>query len=117
MITLANAMNLLLQTTEQLSANADTLTPQKGVALIDQWIEPLTAAENTQPIADQLNQLRSLLQAPATDENAVNTCLSELAEQTSIMGIGMGSEGEMPSLMDGLAAALRQAGQTSKVDE
>ncbi|MBD2757422.1 hypothetical protein [Spirosoma validum] len=117
MMTLADATDLLQQTTEQLSANTDTLTPQAGVTLIDQWIEPLTTAENTHPIADQLKQLKSLLQAPAIDKDAIQNCLSELADLTSTMGIGMGSEGEMPSLMDGLAAAIRQAGQTSRVDE
>lgn len=117
MLTLADTTALLQQTTEQLTGNGGALTPQAGIALIEEWLEPLAMAENTKPIADKLQQVKILLESPAVNEGAVRECMGELAELTSTMGSGMGSEGEMPSLLDGLASGLRQAGQTSKADE
>lgn len=116
MLTLADASSLVQETTEQLHTDPGALTPQAGVALIDQWLEPLMTAENTRPIAEKLQELKTLLRVSAIDDDAVKTRMGELAELTSTMGSGMGSEGEMPSLLDGLASALRQAGQTSKAD-
>lgn len=116
MLTLADSTDLLQQTTQQLSAGDDSLTPQAGIALIDQWLEPLMTAENTRPIADKLQQLKTLLQAPAINTDAVQTRMGELAELTSMLGTGVGSEGEMPSLLEGLSSALRETGQTSKAD-
>lgn len=116
MLSLSDATALVQDTTDQL-INTDThLTPQAGSALIGQWLEPLSAAENTKPIADKLSQLKTSLGAPAVDEAAVQTLMGELAELISTMGAGMGSEGEMPSLLDGLASALRHTGQTAKGD-
>ncbi len=117
MMTLFDSTALIQETTKQLIAGGNALTPQAGIALINEWLEPLTEAENTKPIAGKLQQIKTLLAAPAIDERLVQMCMGDLAELTSTMGSGMGSEGEMPSLLDGLASALRAAGQTSKADE
>ncbi len=116
MLTLADSTDLVQQTTEQLSTGGHSLTPQAGITLIDEWLEPLMTAENTRPIADKLGQLKTLLEAPAINNDAVQTRMGELAELTSTLGTGMGAEGEMPSLLEGLSSALRQAAQTSKAD-
>lgn len=116
MMTLADSADLLQQTTEQLSAGDNSLTPQAGIALIDGWLEPLATAENTRPIADKLQQLKTLLEAPAINTDAVQTRMGELAELTSLMATGVGSEGEIPSLLEGLSSALRASGQTSIAD-
>ena len=116
MLTLADSTDLVQQTTRQLSTEANSLTSQAGIALIDEWLEPLTTAENTRPIADKLGQLKTLLAAPAINNEAVRTRMGELAELTSTLGTGMGAEGEMPSLLEGLSSALRQAAGTSKAD-
>ena len=116
MMTLADSTELLQQTTEQLHADGAWLTPAAGITLIDQWLGPLAAAENTRPIADLLQHLKALLQAPQINNETVQQRMGELAQLTTTMGSGMGSEGELPSLMDGLASALRQAGQSARTD-
>lgn len=73
-------------------------------------------AQSTRPIADRLQELKTLRQASPIDQGAVQERMSELAELIATMGSGMGSEDEMPGLLDGLSSALRQAGQTSKAD-
>ena len=46
----------------------------------------------------------------------MQTQMGTLAEQLSLMRADMGGEGEMPALMEGLSASLRQTGDTSKAD-
>ena len=116
MINLADATNLLDETTQKLSAESQTLTPGEGIALIDQWIAPLENAENTRPIAEELKQLKSLLQAENVDSAAVTGQLEKIAGELSLLAPETGSEGEMPSLIEGLAAALRLAAGASDTE-
>lgn len=116
MLTLADTTLLLDQTTSQLSGESGFLTPQTGVALIDAWLPPLQQGENTRPLADQLTALKALLLAQPVDEIAVQTAPSPLAEQLALLGTEMGGEGEMPSLLEGLASVLRQAASSSRAD-
>ena len=116
MMTIADTTALLDETTGKLSSEDAVLNPEAGVGLIDQWIGPLQAGENTKPIADKLDQVKKRLQTGETDDEAMRSTLSELADMISELGSQMGSEGEMPSLMDGLASAIRQIGGTSKAD-
>ena len=111
---LADTTDLLDQTTLKLVDDSTVLTPVDGVQIIDQWITPLSASENTKPIADELLQLKSLLQSEQVDGEAVTAKLSKIADQLSLLAPETGSEGEMPSLIEGLASALRLAGGTSK---
>ena len=123
MLTLADTTDLLAQTTDLVGGKAAPLTPQAGIGLIDRWLEPLQTAEITVDlskalgeVADKLVQVKTLLQGRTPDADAVRTCLGELAELVSTLSPATGSEGEMPSLLEGLSAALRQAGETSKAD-
>ena len=116
MLSLADTTDLLDQTTTQLMQPTSTLTPQLGIALIDAWLGPLQAADNTKPLADELSALQMLLQANPLPEEAIQAALVPLAEQLSVLATGMGGEGEMPALLEGLATALRQAAQSSKAD-
>ncbi len=116
MLTLADTTDFLDQTTKILTGESGELTPQAGVAQLDQWIGPLQDAQNTQPLAAGLSELKTLLQTTPVDETAVRSQMGILAEQLSLMSADMGSEGEMPALMEGLAASLRKAGDTSKAD-
>jgi len=45
MMTLADTTSLLEQTTDLVSGQTESLTPQAGINLIDQWLEPLRAAK------------------------------------------------------------------------
>lgn len=116
MLSIADTTDLLDQTTTQLMQPSDPLTPQMGIALIDAWLGPLQASDNTKPLADELSALQMLLQAKPLPEEAVRTALIPLAEQLSVFATDMGGEGEMPALLEGLATALRQAAQSSKAD-
>ncbi len=114
MLSLADTTALIQETTEQLSGDTSKLSPQAGLALIDQWLEPLSTSENLKPIVAQLEQLKTMLSAPAINNHGVQTRMGEVAELTSTLGATTGSEGEFPSLLDGLAAALRQLSSTSR---
>lgn len=116
MLSLSDTTDLLDQTTTQLMGTSGPLTPQQGIDLIDSWLVPLQAADNTKPLADELSALQMLLQARPLPEEAVREALGPLAEQLSRLATEMGGEGEMPALLEGLATALRQAGNTSKAD-
>ena len=111
---LANTTDLLDKTTLKLVDDSHVLTPEEGVEIIDQWITPLSDSENTKPIADDLQKLKSLLLSEQVDREAVTAQLSKLADQLSLLAPETGSEGEMPSLIEGLASALRLAAGTSK---
>ena len=116
MMTIADTTALLEETTSKLSSESAPVSPETGVELIDSWIGPLQEGENTKPIADKMEQVRTLLQAGETDGEEMRNTLGELANMISELGPQMGSEGEMPSLMDGLATAIRQIGGISKTD-
>lgn len=117
MIDHADTTDLLDQTTQTLTGESGTPTPQEGIALIDQWIAPLEAGENTKPIAEELQKLKTLLKAEPVDSGAVFAILGEIAIQLTAIAPDMGSEGEMPSLLEGLASALRLTAGTSKADQ
>lgn len=116
MLSLADTTDLLDQTTSHLMETSGSLTPQLGIDLIDSWLAPLQAADNTKPLADELSALQMLLQARPLPEEAVREALGPLADQLSLLATQMGGEGEMPALLEGLATALRQAGNSSKAD-
>jgi len=114
MMTIADTTALLSETTSQLGSDLDKLSPRAGIGLVERWIEPLRAGENTAPMADKLTEIRDLLETGRTDGSAMTNALGELADMLSELSPEMGSEGEMPSLLDGLATTLRQIGGTSK---
>lgn len=117
MLSLADTTDFLDQTTKTLTGELGELTPQTGIVQLNLWIEPLQAAQNTQPLAAELSKLKTLLEVTPVDEAAVQTQMGTLAEQLSLMSAAMGGEGETPALMDGLSASLRQGGDTSKADK
>ncbi|WP_157816185.1 hypothetical protein [Spirosoma pollinicola] len=116
MLSLADTTDLLDQTTRHLMGESGPLTPQAGVALIDSWLEPLQAGENTRPLADQLTALKALLEASPLQPEAVQTAMSPVADELSLLATDMGGEGEMPALLEGLSSAMRQAANSSKAD-
>ena len=117
-MTLADTTALLEETTTRINPQAPPapLTATAGVALIDQWLEPLQTAGNLQPLVQTLSELKGQLQVATPEKDAIQTLMSSLAQQTSEFGMTVGSEGEFPALLEGLAAALRQASDTSLTD-
>lgn len=107
MLALADTTHLLDQTMSQLQGKSGSLTPQTGVALIGAWFSALQQGENTPPLAQQLTALKAMLLAQPVDERAIQTAISPLAEQLALLATEMGGEGEMPSLLEGVARALR----------
>ena len=116
MINLAETTSLLDETTQKLTSEPEHLTAREGIALIDQWITPLASSENFKPINEQLLKLKEMLISDSVDQDQVKSQLGVISEQLSLMAPDMGSEGEMPSLVEGLAAAMRFAAGTSKAD-
>ena len=116
MLSLTDTTQLLDRTTSQLIAETEPLTPQAGLALIDSWIDSLQQGENTRPLAQQLTHLKALLEARPVDGPAVQAALGPLVEHLSLLATDMGGEGEMPSLLEVLATALRQAAGRLRTD-
>ncbi len=64
----------------------------------------------------KLKQLKSTLQSENVDSQAVTGQLEKIAGELSHLDPETGSEGEMPSLIEGLAAALRLAAGASDTE-
>lgn len=109
MLTHSDTSALLDKTTQQLS-QSDGLTPQSGITLIDQWVGPLGEAENTKGFARRLQELKTLLADTSPDEDAIRSIMVGLADDLTPFSAQVGSEGELPALLMGLASTLRQAG-------
>lgn len=116
MMTLNDTSALLDETTVALSHPEQPAT-QVATTLIDQWIAALSEGENTQEFAGQLTELKAMLQNTPANARAVGMLMGQLAEKLTQFSTQVGSEGELPSLLMGLAAALRQAGGTSIADQ
>lgn len=114
MITLADASVQLDETKQILTENAQGLDAQQGIALIDRWVGPLADVEMMQPIAQTLDTLKRQLEP--YDSEAIRETVKTLAGQVDELSTQVGSEGEMPSLVDGLAAALRKIADVSRTD-
>ncbi len=115
MKTLDNATDLLRQTTAQLTEDAGPLTPENGLALINQWIEPLLTTEHTKPIAEKLTQLKTLLEAEEQNPAAIRTRLAELAKLTVVAESATEVDEPTASVLDDLIIALKQAAGTSEI--
>jgi len=107
MESLADINDLLDKTTSGLMAQDEPLTAQSGISLIDRWIGPLSEGENTKPIAKELENLKRLLGEPNPDSSAIIAKMALLAGKVLILAPDIGSEGEMPSLLNALASALK----------
>ncbi|MCF0053449.1 hypothetical protein LXM25_25480 [Dyadobacter sp. LJ53] len=107
MKSLADTTELLETTISMLMGSQEPVTAQAGVALIDQWILPLSESENTQPIAQELQKLKGLLISDPTDSAVVTNQMKVIAEKVLMIAPDIGAEGEMPSLLSSLATALR----------
>ncbi|MCF0060430.1 hypothetical protein MUK70_14390 [Dyadobacter chenwenxiniae] len=107
MKSLADTTGLLETTISMLMGSQEPVTAQAGVALIDQWILPLSESENTQPIAQELQKLKGLLISDPTDSAVVTNQMKVIAEKVLMIAPDIGAEGEMPSLLSSLATALR----------
>ncbi|MCE7066649.1 hypothetical protein [Dyadobacter sp. CY326] len=109
MKSLSDTTALLEETISQLMGEQEPITPQAGVELIDQWTGPLSEAENTLPIAEALQQLKGLLAANPLNTDAVIGQMGEVAAKVAMLAPDMGTEGEMPSLLNALSTALRMS--------
>ncbi|TDE15242.1 hypothetical protein [Dyadobacter psychrotolerans] len=114
MKSLADTTQLMETTTSMLMGDEKSVTAEAGIALIDQWISPLSESENTQPIAHELQKLKTLISANPTNSADVFVQMGILAAKVLLIAPEIGAEGEMPSLLAGLAAALRGVGNLEK---
>lgn len=107
MKSLADTSGLMEKTTSMLMGSEESFTAQAGVDLIDQWITPLSESENTQQVARELQKLKALISASPANSSEVYAQMGVLAVQVLLIAPDIGAEGEMPSLLPALAAALR----------
>lgn len=107
MKSLADTSGLMEKTTSMLMGSEESFTARAGVDLIDQWITPLSESENTQQVARELQKLKALISASPANSSEVYAQMGVLAAQVLLIAPDIGAEGEMPSLLAALAAALR----------
>ncbi|PSL17779.1 hypothetical protein [Dyadobacter jiangsuensis] len=80
---LADTTELIETTTGLLMGNEASLTPQTGIEVIDRWLTPLSVSESTQPIADDLDNLKSLLASVPINAGAIVEQMKEVAAKVS----------------------------------
>ncbi|MCF2446697.1 hypothetical protein L0657_22255 [Dyadobacter sp. CY345] len=107
MKSLADTTELIETTTNLLMGGEESPTAEAGIALIDQWITPLSESENTKPVAQELQKLKTLIQADPADSATVYSQMGAVAAKVLFIVPDIGAEGEMSSLLSALAAALR----------
>ncbi|GAB3918885.1 hypothetical protein [Larkinella terrae] len=110
MATIANTTNLLDDTIEILSNDQNKVPGDDSVNLIQQWIGILNQAENTRPLGNKLTELSETLSKESPDTATIQRLLNEIADATEEFSSEVGPEGEMPTQLEGLSAALRNLG-------
>ncbi|GAB3564403.1 hypothetical protein GCM10027578_09800 [Spirosoma luteolum] len=97
----------LLDQTMSLFRSTDPELPQlPDSTVIDQWIAVLREGSNTSDIAQSLGTLKQTIESEKADHGALETLLNKLADQVTQLSTSVGSEGDMVTRLQGLAAAL-----------
>ncbi|GAB3542482.1 hypothetical protein [Spirosoma fluminis] len=108
----AKSTDLLDSTMSVLEGDISTETPQTGTGIIDQWLEQLRRSDNTTEIIDSLERVKTQLKSDQINAKELSGLLETLATQTTEFSTLMGSEGDIPYRLEGLASSLRSlAGQ------
>ena len=74
--------------------------------MIDQWIAVLREGSNTSDMAQSLGTLKQAIDSEKTDHGTLEGLLNRLADQVTQVSTTVGSEGDMVTRLQGLAAAL-----------
>ncbi|GAB3319681.1 hypothetical protein GCM10027299_12430 [Larkinella ripae] len=107
METFENATDLLDTTIETLGQEENPQADSESSNLLSQWIEVLKQSENTRPLSNKLAQLSSALTTDSPNMTTIEGLLNDIADATQEFAVEVGPEGELPSQLEGLAAALR----------
>ena len=107
-------LDSLPETSELLDTTIDTLTNgidveagQADTSLLQKWIDILKQTENTQPLGEKLSELSDALTTKSPDKPTLQRLLNDIADTTTEFATEVGPEGELPSQLEGVAAALR----------
>jgi hypothetical protein len=100
---------LLDKTMAVLTGNltSSTAQPQNYVEILDSWLTQLSPSENTDDVVAGLEQLKKQLKTDKPNPTQLSETMMVLAEHTRLMGITTGSEGDVPTRLEALSAALR----------
>ncbi len=104
---LPNTSELLDNTIDTLTNGIDLETGKADTSLLQKWIDILKQTENTQPLSEKLSELSDALTTKAPDQATTQRLLNEIADATTEYATEVGPEGELPSQLEGVAAALR----------
>ncbi|MFD2935934.1 hypothetical protein [Spirosoma flavum] len=91
----------------------DAISPAQGIMLIDGWLQALQGDPNLDQLTDQLNELRTALQAAKPDEQAIRELLLSLADETQEIAEAPNSEGTWTGGLESLSKILRNFGSKS----
>ncbi len=107
--TISKASDLLDTTMLTLEGDLTRLIPQNGKGIIDEWLTTLGQASNTKELATSLEQLKTQVESGQPNLGEVQQLLLTMADQTRTLAPAVGPEGELPTRLEALSAALRSA--------
>lgn len=84
-----------------------SVSPAQGVMLIDGWLQALQGDPNLQQLQEQLNALRTELQASQPNGNQIRRLMESLADQARQAAEGPNAEGTWTGGLESLSKILR----------
>lgn len=87
--------------------NQSGVSPAQGVMLIDGWLQALQGDANLGPLPDQLNELRTELQAAQPNSQHIRLLMERLADQAQQTAEGPNAEGTWTGGLEALSKVLR----------
>ncbi|WP_288426651.1 hypothetical protein [uncultured Spirosoma sp.] len=98
---------LLDETMAVLNPEAIPTDAAAGTDVLTKWIDILREGINTTDLAQSLEALRAMISEPGTTPADLEPVLQDLAHQVTELSANVGSEGDMVTRLQALAAALQ----------
>lgn len=89
------------------NGNQAGVSPAQGVMLIDGWLQALQGDANLGSLPDQLNELRTELQAAQPNSQRIRLLMERLADQAQQTAEGPNAEGTWTGGLESLSKILR----------
>ncbi|WP_232325867.1 hypothetical protein [Spirosoma montaniterrae] len=90
--------------------NQGGVSPAQGVMLIDGWLQALQGDANMSQLENELNELRTELQAAQPNSQRIRLLMESLADRTQQIAEGPNSEGTWTGGLESLSKILRNFG-------
>lgn len=87
--------------------NQSGVSPAQGVMLIDGWLQALQGDANLGSLPNQMNELRTELQAAQPNSQRIRHLMEGLADQAQQTAEGPNAEGTWTGSLEALSKVLR----------